>query len=129
MVKREENRQHYQRFAVKEMTAIRVVDYSSVDFVWISDHYDIHLAGLCKDNGELKRFETDFETTDVYLFPLTLKEKIRWKARQKLFELCVGKHWTYPNRRTGLDVVLQYPRWLSEFLFRLYYRRKIGKIV
>lgn len=79
------------------------VSYKAVEFVWVSSHWDVHLAGLCRYGGRLCRFETDQDTLDdnlmVDIFSLSPVEKLRWLFRKKLFEWCVGTHWTYPLGR------------------------------
>ena len=100
------------------------VAYADVDFVWISDHYDCHLRGLCRHRGELCRFETlpDYDhdgplVCEVY--PLSLPAKAMWLSRKRLFEWCVGYHWTYPRDRWFR---WREPKWLFKALFWLYYR-------
>lgn len=107
-----------------------IIPYDKVDFVWIKNHYDIHLKGLCRYNGELCEFETDYPDTPeewnnpkVFIKNLTWYEKLRWLINKKLFEWCVGYHWSYPQR---LDKSKRYfkmrrPKWLFKILFDTYY--------
>ena len=80
------------------------INYDDVDFVWVSDHYDIHLRGLCRHNGELCEFETDWESEKVEIKPLSVPQKLRWLLSKKLFEWFVGYHWTYKNGKRMEEV-------------------------
>lgn len=100
----------------------RCCHYNEVDFVWISNHYDIHLAGLCRVDGRLHRFETNDDTREVTIYRLTRIAKIRWILKKKLFEFCVGYHWTYPNRKQGLNWQYRRPEWLWKIVFVGYYK-------
>lgn len=96
-----------------------------VKFKFISIHYDIHLAGLCLYNGELSRFKCNYpewdeendKWDDVYakIFKLSLRDKIRWKLRQWLFEKCVGYHWSYKNNKRCDNYRIRKPKWLHNF--------------
>ncbi|MGD9156907.1 MAG: hypothetical protein PVG39_00745 [Desulfobacteraceae bacterium] len=100
---------------------VRYEPYEEVNFIWVSNHYDLHLSGICDDCGELRRFETDYDTEQVALFSLTAAEKIKWKLRQWAFELCVGKYWTYPDRKNGARFYYRRPQWFWKLVFRMYY--------
>jgi hypothetical protein len=69
-----------------------------VAFVWVSSHWDRHLEGLCRYGKELAHFKWD-RTTGLYqISRLTARERLRWLLRKWSFEVCVGRHWTYPHR-------------------------------
>lgn len=110
--------------------------YDRVDFVWVKSHYDIHLEGLCKYNGELHRFKvgSDFgydEGVEDYILPimniykLNRIEKFKWLCRKKLFEICVGKHFTYPYRKNGVRFYTKSPKWFWSKVFKLYYWKQL----
>jgi hypothetical protein len=111
--------------------------YNEVDFLWVSDHYDIHLSGICKYQGRIYEFFTedpgyneetdDWEPIYTKLFYLTRYQIIKWLLKKKMFEICVGYHWTYPNRKEGERFYYRNPQWLYTRLFKLYY--KIKKII
>jgi len=121
------------------MNKIANIDYDEVDFVWIADHWDLHLKGLCKYGGELCLFQTirgeyDFDQEEYIIpdicniFSLSLLEKIRWIFRKRLFEICIGYHWTYPYRKTGgRPFKYRNPKWLYKFIFKTYYKLKLGR--
>ena len=100
------------------MPLVKISPYHLVDFCWINGHYDVHLSGLCFYDGELCRFETDYDTHEVFIFSLNYFEKIKWKLRKRLFEIFVSKNWTYPlvshPQRT--------PKRFCEFITSFYYK-------
>lgn len=100
--------------------------YRDMDFTWISSHYDVHLRGLCKSDGKLCWFDTDKGVLDVdegtcAIFKLSWYEKILYRFKQKMFELCVGKHWTYPCRKDGTIFYYKKPVILHKILMAIYY--------
>ena len=101
---------------------IGVIGYDSADWLWVSNHHDVHLTGLLLFDGQLCRFETDYESELVSVYALDLKQKAGWIFRKKLFELCVGRHLSYPARLQGAEFCWRYPRWLHKQLFELYYK-------
>lgn len=120
-----------------------VVDYYKCNFVFVSSHYDIHLHGTCMHEGKLWEFTThdntdyrrmqsacpscsgnddadctceSFSEVVCVLTPLTFLQRLRWKFRQKMFEICVGYHWSYPHRANGVRFINKRP-----ILFALFY--------
>lgn len=101
------------------------VPYNQVDWVWVSDHYDLHLSGLARHDGVLMRFQTPqfywcnrrVLTPQVRMFRMSFAEKCRWLARKRWFEFCVGRNWTYPDRRLGQRT--RRPRWLCDLYYKL----------
>lgn len=128
------------------MEKITTILYDEVDFVWILNHWDIHLEGLCNHNGELCYFETQKGTgywdeeccediereCDEYvevipnkcdIYSLTKEEKQSWLKRKRKFEVCVGYHWTYPYRKTGeRPYGYKKPKWFWNLLTIFYYK-------
>ena len=43
------------------MKLIAEIPMKQVDFVWVSNHWNVHLDGLCRYKGELCRFTSDGE--------------------------------------------------------------------
>jgi hypothetical protein len=99
------------------------IPYKNMQWVWISDHYDVHLAGLCRVKGELMRFEMPKDLMDrdklpkVPVFRLSWLEKIHWLKKKCLFEWCIGYHWTYPL----YFYKPRKPRWFWKIVFAIYY--------
>ena len=110
------------------MKLIATIPYEEVDFVWISNHWDIHLSGLCKMGNTLFWFQTqltdDYENIKCDIFMLSFWEEIRLKVKKFLFEQMVGFHWSYPQRRQGSRFHYRKPVWLYKILFALYYKMK-----
>lgn len=102
------------------MLLISALPYDQTDFIFVSNHYDIHLSGLCKYDGKLCYFETfdDGESEPVCeIYSLSFFEKLKELCDKKMFEMCVGYNWTYPYRKTG-----EMPFRMTPWLFKLYYR-------
>jgi hypothetical protein len=102
--------------------------YKEMNFVWVSSHWDIHLKGLCIEEGKLQRFKTDYDTELCTIYPLTTKEKFIWLFKKKMFEWCVGYHWTYPHRKTGNLYHRRKPVWIHKGLVWLYYTITLKEI-
>lgn len=113
------------------MNHIAIVPYKEMDFVFVSNHYDMHLSGLCKFNNEFCRFQiVEFdinfdENPEYYIYKLTTKEKIKWLYRKTLFELCIGYHWTYPYRKNGLKP--RKPDWFWQIIHNLYFHKALKR--
>lgn len=93
---------------------------------FVSDYYDHPLAGVCFYEGEWMEFYYPPENGlkhysrknkfKVHLFRLTAWEKLKWAYAIKLFEVCVGRHWSFPNN-TMFEHSKSHP-----YLFNLYYK-------
>lgn len=103
------------------MKLLAIEQYNKVQFLFIRDHYDIHLAGLCRYKNKVCLFITDYGTMLVSIYSLDIIEKIWYIAKKKLFELCIGYHWTYPYRKQGLKYRLRKPEWFWRIIFNCYY--------
>ncbi len=132
------------------MKYLTTIPYDTVDFLFIENHYDIHWSGLCIDQEHgVCRFKTfdhpicgnlfcdqhdgDDELAECTcpeypevlmcdIYRLNIFEKMVELTKKKLFELCVGYHWTYENGR--LD--RRFEKSHRDLSFRIYYwlRRK-----
>lgn len=102
--------------------------------VFHSGYYDGPLSGLCRFNGELCEFELhaeeyigdedEFERVRMFdIKPLGGFKKCRRIFGKWLFEICVGRHCSYPNRSRGEFFYWKYPRWFWEIVFNVYYKR------
>jgi hypothetical protein len=94
--------------------------------VWISSFTDFPREGLCRFRGKLCHFVCAFDDNGdpqgYEIFRLSLRQKLRWLRRKRRYEICVGYHWTYPNRARGESFTHRKPRWLHFLLFALHYR-------
>jgi hypothetical protein len=114
------------------MKHIATLPYDEIDFVWISNHYDIHISGLCKMGNTLFWFKTlnpeddedDEEELKCDVYMLSFWEEMRLRARKFFFEQMVGYHWSYPQRKEWARFYYRRPVWLSKLLFKLYYTIK-----
>jgi len=115
------------------MQYLTIIPYNEIDFVFVSDHWDVHLTGLCRDNKKLCYFSLEDIDTDIYaIYSLTFWEKINWVRRKKLFEWCVGYHCTYPQIKKKYDIRVKngvyinpygqrWPRWFWHVVMKTYY--------
>jgi hypothetical protein len=113
------------------MKHIATLRYDDIDFAWVSNHYDVHLAGLCRLGVDYFYFKTinheNLHDDDIELeceiYMLTFKEEIRWRLKKFFFEQMVGYHWSYPKRKNS-HFHYRKPEWLYKILFKLYYTIK-----
>jgi len=104
-----------------------IIPYDKMQFIWVTDFFDLPTKGLCKLNNELHVFEIinwEDDNPCYSVFKLSFFEKVKWLLRKKCFELCIGKHWTYPNRKNGVRFYTGKPKWFWKLMFNLYYWRK-----
>jgi hypothetical protein len=113
------------------MKLIATLPYDDIDFVWISNHYDVHISGLCKMGNTLFWFETknhqeyfyDEEQLVCDVYMLSFWEEAKLRMRKFFFEQMVGFHWSYPKRKNN-HFHYRKPEWLYKLLFKLYYTIK-----
>lgn len=109
------------------MRLIATLSYDDIDFVWVNNHYDVHISGLCKLGFSLFYFKTINHDSDEELmcevYMLSTVEEIKWKLKKFFFEQMVGYHWTYPKRKNS-HFHYRKPEWLYMILFKLYYKIK-----
>lgn len=95
-------------------------------FVFIDGYYDFPLSGLCTHDNQLCSFslysEWEDETILYKVCVLSKWEKIKRLLEKKLFEICVGKHWTYVNgKRSTIPFYYKWPQWFWKLVFKAYY--------
>lgn len=103
-----------------------MIRYSELDIVFVESYYDIPLEGLCLYKNKIERFEVvDYDLADYKIVPLTTFQ--RWSAllNKRMFEFCVGTHWSYKLPKDQRFV----RRRADDFWFLVYYwcRKIIGK--
>jgi hypothetical protein len=101
-----------------------------VDFVWVAGHYDIHLEGICRYENQICAFMAagggwndeadDYHPVYYDIYQLSFWEKGKWLLDKKMFELCVGYHWTYPQATQMRAWKLRKPEFLYKMLYRSY---------
>lgn len=95
-----------------------------LDIVYVMNFYDLPLKGLCRYQGKIQLFETDYETEETTITLLSTFTRLKLLWRKKLFEICIGNHWTYKNgKRTGY-FYWRNPEWFHRILYNLYFRIK-----
>lgn len=102
------------------MLRSRVIPCEELKIVWVDVYYDHPLAGLCSVDGRWWAFEWGFQEDEVTVTELRPWSRLRWWASKRLFEVCVGYHWTYGPQRREFDPAKQ-----STLLYNLYYPRNV----
>jgi hypothetical protein len=103
-----------------------IVPYEKMEFVWVQHQYDVHIKGLCKFNNKLALFKliknshyiTDTKNIFYKVYELNFLQKCYFLYNKKMFELCVGYHWTYP---LGREFYYKKPIWFWGSVMKLYY--------
>lgn len=95
-------------------------------YVFVSGFYDHPLTGTCLYQGKLCKFHIEAlesgEESDYYIItPMTLWERFKARFDQKMFELCVGTHWSYDGNKRRSFYYVRSPAWLHNLLFKSYY--------
>jgi hypothetical protein len=109
------------------MRHIATLPYDEINFVWVNNHYDVHISGLCKLGFSFFYFKTINHDSDEELmcevYMLSTVEEIKWKLKKFFFEQMVGYHWSYPQRKNN-HFHYRKPEWFYKGLFWLYYTIK-----
>lgn len=104
------------------MKLVTKITYEQLYVVFVTNFYDIPLEGLCMWKGKLERFEIDdYEEATYKVVHVNAFQRIAERIRKKMFEWCVGYHWTYDNGRRTRYYYQWQPVWLHNALFKLYY--------
>ena len=83
-----------------------------VEFVFVTNYYDQPLNGLCIVNGDLCEFELvyDFEEPPEHeyynIYKFTTFGKYVALYQKKMFELCVGEHWSFKQKPFKMKPIL-----------------------
>ena len=93
-----------------------------LDIIYVTSFYDIPLKGLCRYEGKIQKFETDYDTEESTIIFLTPMERLRALWSKWLFEICVGTHQSYKNGKRAHYFYWRKPKFLHQFLYRLYFR-------
>lgn len=97
-----------------------VQKHSDFKMIWVTSFYDKPLAGICRVDGELRRFSAEHDEQGYTTYPLTFFEKFKWMIKKWIFEICVGTHFSY-DRKSLRVFHWRRPKWLHTFLFKCYY--------
>ena len=102
------------------MKLLAEIPYEDVDFVYVTDHWDIHVEGLCLFTGALCLFRglVGVEAETLSIYSLGRIEKARLLMGKYLFEFFIGTHWTYPLK----PYKRRAPTFFWALMFRFYYK-------
>jgi len=95
-----------------------------LDIVYVTSFYDIPLAGLCRYEGKIQKFETDYDTEESTIIFLTPMQRFRALWSKWLFEICVGTHQSYENGKRAHYFYWRKPKFLHVFLYKSYFKRR-----
>lgn len=101
-----------------------------LNYLYVRDHYDHPLEGLCIIENKIHRFERDYETDDYEIYSLT-KIEIMWSLFDKwLFEKCVNNIWSY-DQEEKLERGASYKQkfWYNYYIKLLILRPPNGKYI
>jgi hypothetical protein len=131
----------------KVILYIPLAEFKRENIIFCSSFYDYPLCGLFLHDGKICSFYSgslydllDPENIFYEIGELSLVEKIKKICSWKLFELCVGTHWSYPygekqylyDRKDGSKEIgykrrtsyhLRKPKRFWKWIFMLYYRK------
>jgi len=89
------------------------------------DYFADH--GIGWYNGDMHEFYQRYSGHEKSLVIDALKlshfDRIKWFIRRKLFELCVGKHYTYVDGKRNNSFYIKKPDFIYKKLYKLYYKR------
>jgi hypothetical protein len=100
------------------------IPYKGMRFIYIYSYYDLPLQGLCRMGKELCKFQLidyDAKRIKYHVFKMPWYEKIYHLWNKKLFELCIGYHWSYPELRKPPYFYHRKPKWFWTLIFNIYY--------
>lgn len=110
------------------MKQVAEIISSDLKIVFVTNYYDRPLSGLCYYNGDLTKFELNYDPEDdeginetYFIFSLTVFEKIKYLFQKKMFEICVGYHQTYVNNKKPSFFYMRKPKWVFSLLYNFYY--------
>lgn len=118
------------------MRLIDIIDHKnlSISKIWVTSYYDYPLEGYCwynsrrhyficiESDNELEEGSTHFEKLYYYIYELDFIEYVKSIIDQKLFEICVGYHYTFKNGSRLGDYHLKSPEWFWKIVQTIYYK-------
>ena len=113
------------------MKKIAEIKYDQLILVYVSDFWDHPLSGLCNYNNKIHYFNSIYIDEECYynIYELNRFELIKKLYNKWLFEICVGKHWSYKD---GHKIQNHYeckkPYWFwHTIVFNLFYYKHTRK--
>ena len=126
------------RLFKRKKTPIATIGYDEVDYIWISNFLEIPAEGTCMYENKFCEFlqkttqrknNKKFETLKVEIYPVSFFRKLKLKFNQRLFEICVGYHFSYGHEDFVKSFYFRKPKWLYRILFEFYYICKNANII
>jgi len=97
------------------------VDEDAFEMIWHSHYHDGPLTGLAHMHDRLCWFSYDHKTGKYDITPPRGFKKLKAIARKQWFEICVGKHCSYPP---GKVFSSRKGQWFWRELANLYYGKR-----
>ena len=94
---------------------------NNLHILYVIRFYDIPLEGLCLHQGKIEKFIVDYDTLQATIIHLSTLQRFHYLLKKKLFELCVGNHWTYKDGQRNSIYYERQPTCLHKALFNIYY--------
>lgn len=108
---------------VKDRKLIAIIPYYEVDWVFVSNFWDINLEGTCIYNGMLCDFETidnpdvDMDNIMVLIYKLSTIQRMNRRIRKTMFEWFVSTSWSYKD---GKKVPRRFrPDWSKKIYYKI----------
>lgn len=100
------------------------VNPNDFQIVWVENYWDYPVSGLALVGNKLHYFYDISGLGDhtVSVQPLSFIPKLKWLLKKRLFEICVGYHWTYGPKHKEFDTTKR-----QTFLYKVYYAKSIWR--
>lgn len=110
-------------------TRLGDIDYSKTNFIWVYDHYDHHLSGLCEYNNKRCWFRFEYDTypfSDPLIgevFALDDITVIRCMAAKAADEQFNNGRWSYDGPLANVENYYHGLALVNKIIFKYYYLR------
>ena len=97
--------------------------YRDHSVIFIDDYYDYPLHGLLRDKstGLIEGFQYNHDLGEYILVKLTDIQRRKALLAKRLFEWCVGYDWSYDRKPSKIHGWLHRNKYVSKFMFELFY--------
>ena len=98
-------------------------NWQDYNVVFVMEYYDYPLNGLIldKSTGLIEGFQYNHYLEEYIFVKLSDKDRRKALITKRLFEWCVGYGWSYDRKPSRLDVWLHHNKYVSKFMFELFY--------
>lgn len=96
-----------------------------MEIVWVENYFDYPVSGLALVNNKLHYFYdiSGLDYPPISAHPLSFISKFKWLLKKRLFEICVGYHWTYGPKHKEFDATKK-----QTVLYKVYYAKNIWRM-